>query len=125
VCHGCGGARHQVELDRVSFKGTVDALRQYSDALGRARSRKRRRQLWDDLLLNLARDLVPLRPGRLEPRTVKRRPKGYPLLNRPRQFMRELPHRSKHRKKSANVFKHHSGLTPLQTIVLTLVALSR
>ena len=43
-------ARHEVELERVSFKGTVDALRQYSDAMGRARNRKMRRQLWDDLL---------------------------------------------------------------------------
>jgi hypothetical protein len=29
---------------------------------------------------------------------VKRRPKSYQLLNRPRHLMKELPHRSKYRK---------------------------
>jgi len=57
-------AQYEVDLERVSFKGTVDALRQYSNAIGQARNRKRRHQLWEDLLLNLARDLVPLRPNR-------------------------------------------------------------
>ena len=37
-------ARYQVDLERVSFKGSVDALRQYSAALGQARNRKRRHQ---------------------------------------------------------------------------------
>ena len=89
-------ARHEVDLERLSFKGTVDAVRQYSEVLGRARSRKKRQQLWDDLLLNLARDLVPWRPGRLEPRAVKRRPKPYPLLNQPRRCFREISHRSRY-----------------------------
>jgi Transposase DDE domain len=87
-------ARHEVPLERVSFKGTVDAVRQYSQAIGQARNRKLRRQLWEDLLLNLARDLVPWRPNRTEPRAVKRRPKPYPLLNRPRHRFVEISHRS-------------------------------
>jgi hypothetical protein len=89
-------ARHTVELDRVSFKGTMDALRQYSAAIGQARNRKLRTQLWEDLLLNLARDLVPKRPGRQEPRAVKRRPKPYPLLNQPRRRFVEISHRNRH-----------------------------
>jgi len=68
-------ARYPVDLERVSFKGSVDALRQYSDAIARARNRKMRRQLWEDLLVNLARDLIRYRPHRIEPRAVKRRPK--------------------------------------------------
>lgn len=84
----------QAELERVSFKGTVDALRQYSVALGRARTRKMKQTLWQDLLDTLARDRVPLRPNRCEPRAVKRRPKPYPLLNRPRRKFVELPHRN-------------------------------
>jgi hypothetical protein len=86
--------RHEVELERVSFKGTVDAVRQYSQVIGQARNRKLRRQLWEDLLLNLARDLVPYRPNRIEPRAVKRRPKPYPLLNQPRRRFVEISHRS-------------------------------
>jgi len=89
-------ARYAVDLERVSFKGSVDALRQYSDAMARARHRKLRRQLWEDLLLNLARDLVRHRPNRLEPRAVKRRPKPYPLLNQPRRRFKEIPHRNRY-----------------------------
>ena len=89
-------ARYAVELERISFKGTVDALRQDSDAMGRARNRTMRRQLWDDLLWNLARDLVRLRPGREEPRAVQRRPKPYPLLNTPRRCFPEISHRSRY-----------------------------
>ena len=87
---------HAARLDRLSFKGTLDALRQYSAAIARARSRKLRRQLWQDLLLNLVRDLVPLRPQRREPRAVKRRPKEYPLLTRPRRQFVEVQHRGRY-----------------------------
>jgi hypothetical protein len=89
-------ARYAVDLERVSFKGSVDALRQYSAAMDRARNRKMRRQLWEDLLWNLARDLVRLRPGREEPRAVKRRPKPCPLLNNPRRYFQEISHRSRY-----------------------------
>jgi len=89
-------AQHAVDLERISFKGTLDALRQYSAAIARARNRKMRRQLWDDLLLNLARDLLPLRPNRQEPRAVKRRPKAYPVLNQPRRKFVEIAHRSRY-----------------------------
>jgi hypothetical protein len=87
-------AQHEVDLERVSFKGALDALRQYSNAIGQARNRKLRRQLWADLLLNLARDLVRRRPNRTEPRAVKHRPKPYPLLNQPRHRFVEISHRS-------------------------------
>jgi hypothetical protein len=83
-------AHYQVELERVSFQGTVDALRQYTQAIGQARSRKTRRELWEDLLLNLARDLVPLRPGRREPRALKQRPKHFPVLTRPRRRFKDF-----------------------------------
>ena len=89
-------AVHRVELERVSFKGSLDALRQFSDAISRAPNRKLRRQLWGDLLLTLARDLVPLRPNRTEPRAVKHRPKPYPLLNQPRRKFVEISHRSRY-----------------------------
>jgi len=89
-------ARYAVDLERVSFKGAVDALRQYSAEMAKARNQKMRRQLWEDLLLNLARDLVRYRPNRVEPRAVKRRPKPYPLLNQPRRRFKEISHRSRY-----------------------------
>ena len=89
-------AHYQADLQRISFKGAVDALRQYSAAIAQARSQKLQCQLWADLLLNLARDAVPFRPNRHEPRAVKRRPKAYPLLNQPRRQFVEISHRSRY-----------------------------
>ena len=87
-----------VEMERLSFKGTVDAVRQYTAAIAGARNQRKRQQLWEGLVANLVRDLGPLRPGRKEPRAVKRRPKPYPLLNQPRHQYKEIPHRSRYRK---------------------------
>jgi hypothetical protein len=91
-------AQAGVEMDRLSFKGTVDAVRQFTPAIHKARSKAQRQQLCDELLRTIARDLVPLRPHRQEPRAVKRRPKAYPLLNKPRHQFKEIPHRSRYRK---------------------------
>ena len=96
-------ARYRVELDRVSFKGTVDALRQYTQTMAQARSRKKRQELWEDLLSNLARDLVPLRPRRREPRAVKHRPKPFPLLTRPRHLFKDrIPYKKWRRLKTSS-----------------------
>lgn len=80
---------YQVALDRLSFKGTVDGFRQFTHAITQARSRRMRRQLWEDLLWHIARDQVPRRPGRREPRAVKHRPKPFPSLSRPRHLFRD------------------------------------
>jgi Transposase DDE domain len=94
------GACNDVPLERLSFKGTVDSVRQFSIAIAQVRSRKKQKQLITRLLEIIASDQVPERPGRREPRAIKRRPKPFQLLNRPRHQMRELQHRSKYRKKS-------------------------
>ncbi len=80
---------HQVDLYRISFTGAMDALRHSTTAISQAKTVKKRRELWTDLLRTLADDLVPPRPGRREPRAVKRRPKPYPRLNKPRRQFRE------------------------------------
>ena len=41
------------------------------------------------LLVLIAEPRVGLRPGRTEPRAIKRRPKPFPLLTKPRQLARE------------------------------------
>ena len=88
------GAINHVTLDRLSFKGSVDAVRQFSLAIAQARSKNKQNHLIRELLEVIARDEVPNRPERLEPRAVKRRPKSYQLLNRPRHLMRAIPHRN-------------------------------
>ncbi len=94
------GTMGQIAPDRISFKGTVDALRQFSLAIAQAPSKKKQKQLLHQLLLVIARDQVPERPGRREPRALKRRPKPYDRLNRPRHRMREISHRNDYRKPS-------------------------
>ena len=42
------------------------------------------------------RDQVPERPNRREPRAVKRRPKAFPLLNKPRDQFQEITHRNRY-----------------------------
>lgn len=66
------GERQGVPPDRISF---VDALRWLRHA--------RLGQPLPDL------ELVPLRPGRHEPRVRKRRPKEYDLMKKPRHALRE------------------------------------
>lgn len=90
--------KHDVPLERLSFKGSVDSVRQFSLALGKAKTKRKAAALVRTLLLVLAKDLVPYRPNRREPRAVKRRPKPYALLNKPRHQYKETPHRGKYRK---------------------------
>jgi len=87
-----------VLMTRVSFKGTVDAVRSFSAEMRAARSKGQREELWTRLVATIAADLVPERPGRREPRAVKRRPKPYPLLNKPRHQFKDIPHRNRYRK---------------------------
>jgi hypothetical protein len=85
-------------LERISFKGTLDGLRHFSQAMARSRSKKKRRELWAELLAILAADLVPERPGRREPRAIKRKKTKYPRLVSPRRKFRDRPKRNVRRK---------------------------
>ena len=85
--------RHRVPLERVSFAGSLAAARRYGEALLQTRSKRQRRQLLEQLFAVIATNLVPDRPGRREPRALKRRPKPYPLLTCHRHKFREVPHR--------------------------------
>jgi hypothetical protein len=91
-------AVYDVPVERISFKGTVDSTVEYSQALVQARSQQAQHELVADLLAVIAEDVLPERPGRCEPRARKRRPKNYPLLNKPRHQFKEIPHRNRHRK---------------------------
>jgi hypothetical protein len=93
-------AQHDVPLDQISFKGSVDAVRQFAQAMAQARSQKKRQDLWAELLKILAIDLLPDRPGRREPRAVKRKKNKYPRLNVPRHKFRDHPKRHDRRRNS-------------------------
>ena len=86
---------YEVQLERLSFKGSLDGFRQFSQALaqmGRHGLAKRAKRLWNWFLETLAADLVPHRPGRREPRAVKRKRK-YDDLNKPRHLWKDRPGR--------------------------------
>jgi hypothetical protein len=91
-------AEHDVPLDPISFKGSLDAVRQFSQAAAQARSKHKRQEVWAELLKTLASDLLPDRPGRREPRAVKRKKNKYPRLNAPRHKFRDHLKRHDRRK---------------------------
>jgi len=89
---------HQVCPWRISFKGTLATVRQWAPRLALSTlNAKKRDEMTHHLLFYLARDLVPLRPHRQEPRARKRRPKNYPLLTKPRHSFVDVPHRNKYK----------------------------
>jgi hypothetical protein len=98
--------QHSVVMERLSFKGSVDCVRQFSIAIVQARSKKKQSNLIERLLEYIARDEVPGRPGRREPRAVKRRPKPYPNLNKPRHQFDDLPHRNRYWKNNRRKKAH-------------------
>jgi hypothetical protein len=89
-------ALYDQPVEQLSFKGAVDTVRQYSPLIAQAGSRKKQSRLIADLLEAIASDVVPQRLGRCEPRALKRRPKPYPLLNKPRRQFKEIPHRNRY-----------------------------
>jgi hypothetical protein len=91
---------HNCSRTRISFKGTVDASRSFFQAIKRAGSIHEARRLHHRLLEILVLDAVPFRPNRLEPRAVKRRPKNYQRLTKPRHIFKEVQHRSRYKAKS-------------------------
>jgi len=91
---------HDVPLERLSFKGSLDALRHSAQAIhASAQQPRKQAALIDQLLTQIAGDPVPRRPGRLEPRARKRRPKNYQLLTHPRHEMKVVAHRESNRPK--------------------------
>ena len=80
--------QYQVALHRLSFKGTVDALRQWRELFENAPQASRAiRKLQRLFYQSIAGDLLLERPERSEPRAVKRRPKNFRLLTKPRHEM--------------------------------------
>jgi len=73
-------AENGAALRELSFKGTLQAITAFRDTL-RTGDPKRRSKLWQAMLAAIAYDRVGDRPGRVEPRAKKRRPKQYDLLN--------------------------------------------
>jgi hypothetical protein len=88
---------HHVDLRDLSFKGSLDTLRQFAAAFESLPPKpKVQRQHYERILELIASDLLPDRPNRFEPRAIKRRPKAYPRLTQHRRLMR-IPRRNRSR----------------------------
>jgi Transposase DDE domain len=85
---------HGIALSRVSFAGALAACRRFGEAMLQTASKRKRKKLFDEMIRLIAEDPVPERPGRREPRALKRRNKPYPLLTSHRRRYREISHKN-------------------------------
>lgn len=85
-----------VPLRMISFKASIQALRQWEPLLKSEMDRQRQARLLSVLCDSIALSVIQVRPGRREPRCAKRRPKNYQRMTKPRNIMQETLHRSKY-----------------------------
>ena len=73
---------------RLSFKTALSTVRQWETLFAHCADSEEQAQCLQHMLHYMARAGIPDRPNRIEPRAIKRRPKEYDRLNRPRNVMR-------------------------------------
>jgi len=78
---------HQVTPNKMSFKGSVQLLNEFMPRFCGVKLSKRK-DCYRALLSIMVQNKVGSRPGRVEPRAVKRRRKPFPTLNHTRQTER-------------------------------------
>lgn len=78
---------HEKEPRKISFAGALQTMAAFRGPLGMAPPGAHR-LLVDVMLRAIANHEVGYRPGRIEPRAIKRRPKPHDLLNEPREQAR-------------------------------------
>jgi hypothetical protein len=83
--------RQPIRPERLSFTGTLVIAREWAPQLAWAATAApaRYRVCLRDFVAALAAQVLPQRPDRYEPRAIKRRPKPYPLLTKPRMVARQ------------------------------------
>jgi hypothetical protein len=78
----------EVRLEQLSFQSTLVRFGLWCARLGHGLQLVVWLLGYPGILSDLVRDLNPDRPGRYEPRVVKRRPKPFPRMQQPRQELR-------------------------------------
>lgn len=90
-------ASKDIFLDELGFKGTVDVLVEFRVRFRGLQNRPRLLQEGRTLLEErIAERILNIRLGRIEHRAVKRRPKSYQLLTKPRPQFVEVFHRTRY-----------------------------
>lgn len=82
------GQQHEVKPTSLSFAATVQHVGIFVTLMA-AMPHERRSQLYSLLLVLVAKEKLPKRPHRTQPRVKKRRPKSYPWMKKPRQDYRK------------------------------------
>jgi hypothetical protein len=90
----------KISFYKVSFKGAIQQLILWWDTLAAMRHHKRP-QLMRIFYEKITDCLLIIRPGRSEPRALKRRTKNYNLLTKPRSLMIIDHHRNQPTRKNA------------------------
>jgi hypothetical protein len=83
---------------RISFRGAMATIRQWLPILPSIEAECEKEKFIEALLKILAKDTVPIRERKRQPRAIKRRPKNFQLLTKPRNEFMEIPHRHKYKK---------------------------
>lgn len=85
-------------VGEMSFKESLDLATSIHESFRDLSGKPRKRAFQMIFLIEmLARRTIDPRPGRREPRAIKKRPKPFPLLTAPRHEFIEIPHRSNYR----------------------------
>lgn len=87
---------HHIDPERISFRATVNAFLHFLYYLEYAgKDQKQLKYMIRKLYKSISEITNPRRSNRREPRAVKRRPKPYSYLTKPRSIFKEIPHRGK------------------------------
>ena len=79
--------QHQVDPLALSLCATIQHLSSFTCLLAHATDEQRTYE-YEQLIYLISTEKLPFRPNRVEPRAVKRRPKAYPRLTKPRKQVR-------------------------------------
>lgn len=88
---------HDTDLFTISFKQSLQTVRQWEPLLTAATLHERHKHALDLLLRYIAGSVKADRPGRSEPRARKRRPKNYQLMTEPRGVFKSISHRNRYK----------------------------
>ena len=80
--------RWKISPRDISFKAAIQLLNSFRGR-GLLNSEMKMKGVLKELFTAIARNRVNDRPGRLEPRVVKRRPKGYSLMMKTRRILKK------------------------------------
>lgn len=77
--------KHNALPWKISFKGAIQLVNSFMPFFLNS-SEKKNKIMYAELLESITKNKIGNRPGRIEPRAVKRRPKAFPSLCKPRNI---------------------------------------